>query len=272
MNNQNDLPISQKVYWDIESEFLYDYIMFGSNLRYWQTIDIKPEKYQMEQQGKGLYFVNLLEGYQKSLEDLGAMCLAIKRRFQPDSNCSYQKHFTVSQTPITYTLINYRPQDYHLEKIAKLSDQEIEKALNLQSINRISVTFIYPDFNYLTWRANIIKTLKSQAYDQSKRLNIYNKIKHGAVVVSNGRKFKKSLPLGPAAIYRNPNKDESGNPLMIHAFKYEEKEFKLMIDGIKSIRQMIRELIAIYLIEHYPEHLKQQGISTPLLLLKKVQS
>lgn len=260
----------QTIYWDLEPEFLYDYLFFASSLRIWQASENTYEKYQLQQQGKGICLVNLLETYQKSLEDLGAVVLAFKRRFNYDLNCKYQKDFSVRETPVTYTLINYNPAESTIKSVLGDADQEIEKNLNLQIVNQINITLVYPNFDYTSWKSNFILNLKSLASDQDKRLRMFNKIKHGGVVISNAKILKSSQSLGPGVIYSNPDKT-SADPLVLHSFKYEEEEFILMKRRIMDVRKIIRELIAIYLIKQYSDFIKKKGLSSALELLKKIE-
>lgn len=260
----------QTIYWDLEPEFLYDYLFFASSLRFWQASENTYEKYQLQQQGKGICLVNLFEIYQKSLEDLGAVVLAFKRRFNYDLNCKYQKDFSVQETPVTYTLINYKTGESTIKSVLGDADQEIEKNLNLQIVNRISISLVYPNFDYTSWKNDFILNIKSLARDQNKRLRMFNKIKHGGVVISNAKILKSSQPLGPAVIYVNPD-ETSADPLVLHSFKYEEKEFVLMKKRTMDVRKMIRELIAIYLIKQYPDFIQNKGLSSALELLKRVE-
>lgn len=260
----------QTIYWDLEPEFLYDYLFFASSLRFWQASENTYEKYQLQQQGKGICLVNLFETYQKSLEDLGAVVLALRRRFNYDPNCKYQKGFSVQETPVTYTLINYKPGESTIKSVLGDADQEIEKNLNLQIVNRINITLVYPNFDYTSWKNDFILNLKSLARDQDKRLRMFNKIKHGGVVISNAKILKSSQPLGPAVIYSNPDKT-SADSLVLHSFKYVEEEFVLIKRRIMDVRKIIRELITIYLIKQYPDFIKNKGLSSALELLKKVE-
>ncbi|MFH0815075.1 MAG: hypothetical protein V1902_03325 [Candidatus Falkowbacteria bacterium] len=70
----------------------------------------------MDQDGKRMHLVLLTELYQKSLEDLAAILLALFRRFNTDASCEFQKEFS-SQTPVVYTLINYKIREAEIKKI-----------------------------------------------------------------------------------------------------------------------------------------------------------
>lgn len=61
-----------------------------------------------------MYLVILKEIFQKSLEDLGVIILALYRRYNKDPYCEYQKKFN-KLTPISYTLINYKPGDAYIK-------------------------------------------------------------------------------------------------------------------------------------------------------------
>src|SRR3989344_2373143 len=97
----------QKTYWDIEPHMLYDYVNFANRLRVVQAADERYKQFSMEQDGKRWFLILFTELYQKSLEDLGVMLLALRRRYSKDSACKYQEKFLVSSAPVTFTQINY---------------------------------------------------------------------------------------------------------------------------------------------------------------------
>ena len=96
------------IYYEIEPRFIYDYSSFSNNLRVLESSAINHEMYNMDQNGKRMHLVILKEIFQKSLEDLGAVLLAMYRRHNKDQSCEYQSKFN-NLTPISYTLINYKP-------------------------------------------------------------------------------------------------------------------------------------------------------------------
>ena len=93
----------KKIYWDIEPHMLYDYVNFANRLRLLSATDDRYKQFTMEQEGSRWFLLMFTELYQKSLEDLGVILLALRRRFNDDPSCPYQKKFLVKETPLTFT-------------------------------------------------------------------------------------------------------------------------------------------------------------------------
>lgn len=263
------LPREYSIYWDMEAEFLYDYLFLASNLRFFEVSSINYKKYTGDQLGMVACYVNIFEIYQKSLEDLGAILLSLKRRFNIDNSCVYQKKYYCSETPILFTLMNYSISEGYIYKHIGTTRSDIERTFNLLMVNSISITLLYPSFQYSKWRDNVISNIMGFSNDQKKRDRMYNKVKHGGLVVGNGKLFKSASPNAPAVIY--PNNDTANpNPLRLHSFKYDESEIIKMKSGVLNTRRLIRELVAIYLIYKYPEFVKTKGNKSAIELLEKV--
>jgi len=177
------LVIKQKIYLDLEPHFVFDYIFFASGLRVLQSQECKCDISKVDPTKRAMHLVNLFELYQKSLEDLAAVTLAIYRRYNPDQGCSYQRSFQTNQTPLDYTLINYKPGEANLKKILSLfpNDGDILDKLKVTHIEEVNIGVIYPDINLEKFYNFFLVGLKSLAGDQDRRLKMFNKIKHGGV-------------------------------------------------------------------------------------------
>src|SRR3989338_4837133 len=86
MANKKSYTNEEKIYWDIDLPILYDYVNFANRLRPLQALELKHEKFSMQQDGKRMYLVLLTELYQKSLEDLAVILLGLYRRFNTDAD------------------------------------------------------------------------------------------------------------------------------------------------------------------------------------------
>lgn len=267
----------QKIYSDLEPHFIYDYIFFSANLRFLQSQENSHKKYKMDQTAKAMCLVNLFEIYQKSLEDLSAVILALYRRYNPaQKDCKYQKEFNTNETPVVYTLINYTWGEPKLKKILVpfKNDHEIINKFGINNISKININLLHPDINIQNVNNFFLVGLKSLSGDQEKRFSMFNKIKHGGIVVANGRYFSETLPKNmPAAIYADPKAyTEDDHPLTVHGFKFTEMEFELMQGGIMKIMVMIKILLSAYLCKEFGGVLKKdKGLKSPLEIFSKIE-
>ncbi|OGL65907.1 hypothetical protein A3F52_05010 [Candidatus Uhrbacteria bacterium RIFCSPHIGHO2_12_FULL_47_11] len=259
----------QQIYWKIEPHFLYDYVNFANRFRTLQAHDNGLSQYQMKHDGKRMYLVLLTELYQKSLEDLGAVLIALKRRFNQDCTCRYQKRFNSPETPITYTLFHYEPKEANISATvdAYPSETIMVSALNVCVLEKLNPVLVLPHLNTKVCYAKLFQMLKDWSGDQNKRLKAYNKIKHAGIVVGSAKIFNPANDNVPAVVYTDHNAGFTDHPLVVHCLEYTEMEFQLLQDGIVKIARHIKDLIAIYLIAYYPDFLKEKGFTSPLLFL-----
>lgn len=266
----------QKIYIDLESHFVYDYIFFSTHLRLLQTEENGYKKYPLRDTTKRLCLVNMFELYQKSLEDLGAVTLAFYRRYNSDTDCKFQKEFTTNETPLVYTLINYKPGDADLTQLlTKFStEHEIIEKLGIINFEHINIKTIYSDINFQKVYTFFTIGLRSLGGDQRSRLKMFNKIKHGGVVLGDGSlPFSNNLVKGtPAVIYADPIKFRGDDhPLVIHGLKYTDDEFELMKAGVWKIVGIIKILLSIYLCREYEDFLLKKYPTNPLKILQKIK-
>lgn len=270
------MNIQQKIYLDLEPHFVYDYIFFAARLRFLQSQENSYKKYEMKNKAKAMCLVNLFETYQKSIEDLSAVILSLYRRYNHVSKgCKYQKEFKSKETPLIYTLINYTPGEPRLKKILALfnNDAEIVRKLGITNIERINITLLYPSINFQNFYNFFIRGLKDLSDDQNRRLKMFNKIKHGGIIVADGANFSNNLDKHmPAAIYSDPKSfSPEDHPLVIHGFKYTEQEFELMKAGIMKVMVMIQVILSMYLCKEYGGVLKTMGLKSSLQIFNQIK-
>lgn len=260
----------EKVYWDLEPEVLYDYVNFANRLRVLQAGETDYKKYNMDQDGKRMHLVLLTELYQKSLEDLAVILLALFRRFNTDASCEFQKEFS-SQTPLVYTLINYKIREAEIKKILdKLpSQRDFISGLHINDLDSLHLELLIPKLNKIQFYSELYSNVKDWMGDQEKRFRIYNKIKHGPIVLGSGKILNKTNPNSPAVVYSDRGAKFTDHPLVVHHLHFTEDEFLLLQAGVFKISDCIKDLLAIYLCKNYPDFLKKKGFSSPLIFFKE---
>ncbi len=270
MSNDKKYTDEQKVYWNIEAPFLYDYVNFANRLRSLQILDNQYKKYNMQQDGKRMYLVLFTELYQKTLEDLSVILLALYRRFNIDILCDYQKKFKQIITPTVYTIINYDTKEATIKNIIdKCSNEnDLINKLHINDLDTMNINLILPYLDTTIFYKDLYKNIIFWKNDQEKRFRIYNKIKHGMAIVGNAQLFNNKNKNAPAVIYADKNANLSDHPLIVHSLHFAETEFVLLQNGVIKVSDCIRDLLAIYLCKNYPDFLKKQGFSSSLLFFK----
>jgi len=271
MSTKKSYTNEEKIYWDIEASILYDYVNFANRLRPLQALELKHNKFSMQQDGKRMYLVLLTELYQKSLEDLAVILLGLYRRFNVDADCGYQRKLKQTTTPITYTLINYTTREATVKTIIDKcpSERDFINKLHINDIETLNVTLLMPLFDIINFYVDLYRNIFAWMKDQEKRFRIYNKIKHGPAVVGSARLLNRTNKDAPAAIYSDENANLTDHPLMVHSLDFTEIEFVLLQNGVIKVGDCIRDLIAIYLCKNYPDFLVKQGFSSPLLFFQQ---
>lgn len=257
----------QKIYWDIEPHMLYDYVNFANRLREVQAMDERYKEYDMIRDGKRWFLILFTEVYQKSLEDLGVMLLALRRRFNKDSSCKYQKKFSVDSTPVTFTQINYVAGEASIKNALDVfpAQRDFIEGLRINDLGNINIEFIRPGIVVQDFYSNLYKNLVDWAQDQEKRFSMYNKIKHGPSIVGSARIFNSKNKNAPAVVYVDHDTNLKDHPLIVHTFHFTEEEFELLRRGVLKVGECIRDLISIYMCKNYSDFLKSKGFSSPLL-------
>ena|SRR3989344_5123170 len=261
----------QKVYWDIEPHMLYDYVNFANHIRVAQASDDRYKKFSMKQDGSRWFLMIFTELYQKSLEDLSVILLAFYRRFNTDVGCEYQKKFSVVETPIAYTQINYKTHEATIKRVLDYfkNQGELIRGLRIDDIEKVDINFIFPEMNFQKFYNDLYNNLVAWSEDQEKRFRLYNKIKHGPAIVGSARIFNPKNEDAPAVVYADHSTDLTDHPLFVHSLHFKESEFILLRGGVLKISQCIRDLISIYMCKNYSDILKKKGFASPLFFFKQ---
>lgn len=267
MRSEKHYTHEKEIYWDLEAPFLYDYVNFANRLRPFEAAELQHKEFNMQQDGKRIYLVLLTELYQKSLEDLAAILLALYRRFNLDSGCGYQKKFSQTTTPLTYTIINYKVGEATIKKVTDRcpSERDFITKLHINDLETLNINLLMPLLSVPSFYGELYKNILDWMEDQQKRFRMYNKIKHGPVVIGSAKLLNNKNENAPAVIYSDESANLTDHPLIVHSLHFTEEEFILLQHGTLKVSDCIRDLLAIYLCKSYPDFLVKQGFSSPLL-------
>src|SRR3990167_2986285 len=190
----------KELYETLEPRFLWDYLHFGIDLRDYIALRTSDNPSSQNDIGRKLSFISVLTEMMAGFEDTAGLILALKRRYSPDPDCEYQKKFKVINTPLFYTLVKFRESS--LDTILGCaSPSKIYKNFHFENLvlhNLSKPGFLQPDV-VRQGLLNIARFLcKDCLTNQTKtnRQQVYNKIKHGGIVVSEARDFFPEHPLG----------------------------------------------------------------------------
>ena len=258
--------VKNEIYWNLEASFLWDYLGFGIDLRDYNALQVAEAASSQNYLGRKLAFISVFAQMMAGFEDIAALLLALKRRYGPDPECPYQKEFGVGETPLFYTMVTYRDsrldkvlvsvspdkayQDFHFERLVpvSLSDPGFLQPEVVQGGLLIIAKFLCDDC-----RTNQTKNNRPEAY---------NKIKHGAIVLSEGRDLFPEHPSGPAIIMEAPKADLT-YPLQLLTFPYSEEEIESMKQIIWLSKVVRKVLLALYLWVAHEQFVRSKEVSHP---------
>lgn len=217
-------------------------------------------------------------------EYFAAICIAIKRRFFEDTNCTFQKVTSTVLTPICYTLLNYKIGT----TIALLgsNDAEIIRHLRLDFIDQYKISLIVPNFDSQLWKRNLVNFVKSVESERENREHMYLKLKHGKCVVSDGFSFQQrvphrggmSLPTGiPAILCATEGKRSDIENLKVlptikaigHSKEHLQHEAGNCINAIKSLSDAAKDLLSLYVADQFSDMIKAKYNNSLLIFLSE---
>lgn len=258
--------LKKEIYWKLEAPFLWDYRSFGTDLRDYNALQIAEAASHQNYLGQKLAFISILGQMMAGFEDLAALLLALKRRFSPDPECPYQKEFGVGETPLFYTMVTYR--DWRLDKVlVSVSPDKAYQDFHFDKLVPAGLSkpgFLQPE----VVRRGLLNMAKFLCEDcrtnqtKNNRPEAYNKIKHGAIVLSEGRILFPEHPSGPAIIMEGPKADAT-YPLQLLTFPYSEKEIENMKQIIWLSKVARKVLLALYLWVGHEQFVRSKDVSHP---------
>lgn len=258
--------LKKEIYWKLEAPFLWDYLNFGIDLRDYNALQIAEAASRQDYKGRKLAFISVFAQMMAGFEDTAGLLLSLKRRFSADPDCPYQNMFTVEETPLFYTMVTFR--DSRLDKVlGDITDNKVYDNFHFDKLVPTGLSepgFLEPDLVRLGL-LNMAKFLCEECKtNQTKndRPLAYNKIKHGAIVLSEGRDVFPEHPSGPAIIMEAPTA-EAKHPLQLITFPYSEGEIESMKRAIWLSMVVRKVLLALYLWLGYEEFVRSKEVSHP---------
>lgn len=162
-------------------KFLRDYHEFGSRSHLLTALALKTAiDSNLDDDDKKVLAVKLFAEYISALEDLGAMCIAIRHRDE--------------DMGLVYSFLTYRPTNVEMFKFFQ-SDDGLTTGLRLPSLNDIisaDPSLLKIRFQDLYHEANDELKLAADTYLKNNYalVRAYNKTKHGFVVVNDRHTFQ----------------------------------------------------------------------------------
>ena len=258
--------VKKEIYWNLEAPFLWDYLGFGIDLRDYNALQVAEAASSQNYLGRKLAFISVFAQMMAGFEDIAALLLALKRRYGPDPECPYQKEFGVGETPLFYTMVTYR--DSRLDKVlVSVSPDKAYQDFHFERLVPVSLSdpgFLQPEV-VQGGLLNIAKFLCDDCrtnQTKNNRPEAYNKIKHGAIVLSEGRDLFPEHPSGPAIIMEAPKADLT-YPLQLLTFPYSEEEIESMKQIIWLSKVVRKVLLALYLWVAHEQFVRSKEVSHP---------
>lgn len=258
--------VKKEIYWKLEAPFLLDYLGFGIDLRDYNALQVSESASLQNYLGQKLAFMSVFGQMMAGFEDTAALLLALKRRYGRDPECQYQKEFNVAETPVFYTMVTYR--DSRLDKVlGSSSPDEVYRDFHLETLVPVNLSepgFLQPE----VVRRGLLNMAKFLCEDcrtnqtKNNRPDAYNKIKHGAIVLSEGRDLFPEHPSGPAVIMEGPKGDVT-HPLQLLTFPFSEQEIETMKRIIWLSKVVRKVLLVLYLWAAHEQFVRSKEVSNP---------
>lgn len=258
--------LKKEIYWKLEPRFLWDYLSFGVDLRDYNALQVSEGASSQNYLGRKLAFISVFREMMAGFEDIAALLLALKRRYGPDPKCSYQKEFAVTETPLFYTLVTYR--ESRLDKVlGSTSPDEVYRDFHFEKLVPVSLSepgFLQPEVvrRGLLTIAKFLCDDCLQSQTKNNRPEAYNKIKHGSIVLSEGRDFFPDHPSGPAIIMGEPKGDVT-YPLRLLILPYSEEEIENMKRVIWLSKVVRKVLLVLYLWAVHEQFVRAKDVRHP---------
>lgn len=258
--------VKKEIYSKLEPQFLWDYLSFGIGLRDYNVLQVAKAASSQNYMGQKLAFISVFREMMAGFEDVAALLLALKRRYGPDTECPYQKEFNVGETPLFYTLVTYR--ESRLDKVlGSISPDNVYRDFQFEKLVPVDLSspgFLQPE----VVRQGLLSIAGFLCGDcrtnqtKNNRPEAYNKIKHGSIVLSEGRDFFPDHPSGPAVIMERP-KGDVAHPLQLLTLPYSEEEIEKM-KRIVWLSVVVRKvLLVLYFWAAHEKFARGKGVSHP---------
>ncbi len=246
--------VEEQLLRDLEPPFLLDYMTFGCHLQQFIVGAVEPltKHPDMIDDARRLAALTVFREEMNLWENLGALLFALKARFS-------------SRAPtLLEGLVRYRPGDAVIQtQVAGMTAAEALVVFGLQEL----VAIPHQGFLATLDLNNLVKNMAEliiDAYKKSqteKRLQAYNKLKHGTIWVSSGRLFRSSMPDTPAAIFRR-NDPTPTEPYALFGLKqYHDIEPHLV--AISDGTNTITTIVGLYLLRFFAGFLAAKGRTSP---------
>jgi hypothetical protein len=220
---------------EIEKLFFKDFFEFGSK-RYELFVSTIKGKYEKTKNlyEKKLLFVEINSYLNKALEDFGAYMFGLHQARN-------------KKIALIRTLVTYKPTDGSIKKLIEgKKDKEIELLFGLNNIYK--KTFKIKTKDRRKFIQSLVKNLKLFADEQHRNHKIYNKAKHGNVIVSSIKAIKPNSKSKKESIAVLNDNHEYPNVI-----PYSEEQFNTMCKNIIILKDQILEMICAYLAKYNPE-------------------
>ena len=242
----------------IEGDYFFDYAVFGGALRTYVASALEAQYLrEPSEMHRRAFILALYREEYTAYEDLGAFLHAM---------------LSASVDPQVVPLeriLNYGPGDVHLKKV--LGRHQVTSGDDLFA--RLALKDWIP-----TWWStrhpdvDLDKVLRRVCYlfakdgvenQREQGLRGFNKIKHGLVLVPEGREYRSALPSAPAVIFKTDKKNAQAqaNPLTIMSIPIDAAAFEGRLRSIHFFQLSLRLLAILYVVKSHPSVIGRRGFA-----------
>jgi len=229
-----------------DANFLVDYVSFGRLVRRNATVALIDRAFEAttEREKRTLY----IAAYQQVgllLEDLGAWCFALSARKK-------NQH-----TALLRSLLTYLSSQAKISEYVKGNDQHVLKRLGLWPFPVEAYQACWPgktNGDVESWVIDLVAGLCKLADFQDENWTIYNKLKHGGVVVQSPTVMNPDQSdHGPAVLYLGHT--TGANAHILYLLPYGESQFRRLVQIADQTSDKLANLVRLAIAIYYSDRL-----------------
>jgi hypothetical protein len=249
----------QDVLGRIEGNYFYDHATFTGTLREYVVRALESQyKSAPNDLHTRAFMLNVYREEYTSYEDLGAFLDAFLS-FRADS----------AVLPLQ-RIISYGPGQVKLgavlEKYNVATGDDLYNALGLSD-------WIPPNWSDQNPKIDLKKVFRRACYfivedcgpgQRDTGVRAFNKIKHGLVLVPEGRRYAAKLPSAPAIIFATQPKDPASHekPVSVMAIPIGPENFEQRLRMVHFTQFMLRMFAMLYVLKRYAKVIEERGLKS----------
>jgi hypothetical protein len=241
----------------VQGDYLFDYAAFSGTLREYVVAALEMQfKNEPNDLHRRAFALGVYREEYTAYEDLGAFMEALLGHAADPATLPMER------------LLRYGPGEVRLERVFKRHNIETGNqlfgGLDLESWIPEGWTTAFPDLDLTKALRRACHYVVEDCWKSQKAegVSAFNKIKHGGLVVPDGRRLIPTLPSAPAAVYLTDprNHQPQPNPVTVMAIVMTDESIEQRLRQVHFLNRTLRLFVLLFMIKHHPEVPQARGI------------